>query len=58
MKNANIGSEKIVKVRRMAGVPVRSGVKAGGRLGDDEFGSKRGPKLGDDKFGTHRHDIN
>ena len=29
MKTANVGSEKIVKVRRMAGVPVRSGVKAG-----------------------------
>ena len=29
MKNANVGSEKIIKVRRMAGVPVRSGVKAG-----------------------------
>ena len=35
MKNANVGNEKIVKVRHMAGVPVRSGVKAGGL---NEFG--------------------
>ena len=57
MKNANVGSEKIIKVRRMAGVLVRSGVKAGRRLGDDEFGSRRGPSLGDDTFGSRRHDI-
>ena len=42
MKNANVGSEKIIKVRRMAGVPVRSGVKAGIR----EFGGPRGGELG------------
>jgi len=29
MKNANVSSEKMIKVRRMAGMPVRSGVKAG-----------------------------
>jgi hypothetical protein len=32
MKNAKVGSEKIVKAaqhRRVAGVPVRSGIKAG-----------------------------
>jgi hypothetical protein len=34
MKNAKVGSEKILKAakpRRVAGVPVRSGVKAGRR---------------------------
>ena len=46
MKNANVGSEKIIKVRRMAGVPVRSGVKAGADLGDGEFGSHHGGELG------------
>jgi len=34
MKDANVGSEKILKAgqhRRVAGVPVRSGIKAGRR---------------------------
>ena len=43
MKNANVSSEKIIKVRRMAGVPVRSGVKAG-KI--HEFGGPRGGELG------------
>ena len=32
MKNANVGSQKILKAaktRRVAGVPIRSGIKAG-----------------------------
>jgi hypothetical protein len=45
MKNAKVGSKKILKAaqpRRVAGVPVRSGVKAGlgspRRGGESEFG--------------------
>ena len=43
MKNANVGSKKIIQAaqsRRVAGVPVRSGVKAG-RIGF-EAGGKPG----------------
>jgi hypothetical protein len=53
MKNAKVGTKKIVKdvqPRRVAGVPVRSGVKAGlewsGQRGDREFGTKRGGEFG------------
>ena len=37
MKNAKVGSKKILKAaqpRRVAGVPVRSGVKAGRHFGE------------------------
>jgi hypothetical protein len=53
MKNAKVGTKKIVKdvqPRRVAGVPVRSGVKAGmewsGQRGDREFGTMRGGEFG------------
>ena len=50
MKNANVETKKIVKAaqpRRVAGVPVRSGVKAGkihefGTLGGGELGKPGG----------------
>jgi len=41
MKNANVGSKKVLKatqLRHVAGVPVRSGVKAGKRGFESEFG--------------------
>ena len=50
MKNTNVGSEKIIKVRRMAGVPVRSGVKAG-----IELGGPGGP--GPEKPGLFGHKV-
>jgi hypothetical protein len=59
MKKAKVGSEKIVKAaqpRRVAGVPVRSGIKAG-TLGDSEFGSMRGGTAGDREFGSRRHQL-
>ena len=44
MKNANVSSNKILKVRRVAGVPVRSGVKAGRKAGGmHELGGPAGP---------------
>ena len=53
MKSARFDSKKIGKAdqpRRVAGVPVRSGVKAGlewsGRRGDREFGTSRGGEFG------------
>ena len=48
MKNEKVESKKIDKSepRRVAGVPVRSGVKAGATRGDDEFGSSRGGEFG------------
>jgi hypothetical protein len=45
MKNANVGSKKIVKAtqpRRVAGVQVRSGVKAGGCEKPGKFGRRLG----------------
>ena len=47
MKNAKVGSKKIVKAtqpRRVAGVPVRSGVKAG--VCEREGQPLRGGRLG------------
>ena len=45
MKNAKVenrkGNKEIVQSRRVAGVPVRSGVKAG-----LEFGGPKGPEAG------------
>ena len=44
MKNAKVGSKKVLKAaqaRRVAGVPIRSGVKAG-----LEFGGPKGPEAG------------
>ena len=53
MKNDNVSSEKIIKVRRMAGVPVRSGVKAGRKAGGmHELGGPAGP--GRPGRGPHR----
>ena len=49
MKNANVESKKIAKAaqpRRVAGVPVRSGVKAGRRDGPRDIGRDPGG-LGD-----------
>jgi hypothetical protein len=59
MKNAKFDSKKIVKAaqpRRVAGVPVRSGIKAG-PMGDREFGSRRGGTAGDSEFGSQRHQL-
>ena len=59
MKNAKVGSKKILKAaqpRRVAGVPVRSGVKAGKfgfeteLGGPDTFGPNRGPNRGPKGF--------
>ena len=49
MKNANVDSKKIPKAtqsRRLPGVQVRWGVKAGWARGDREFGSHRGGEFG------------
>ena len=49
MKNATVGSKKVLKAaqaRRVAGVPVRSGVKAGKIGGIHEFGAPGKPELG------------
>ena len=56
MKNANVSSEKIIKVRCMAGMPVRSGVKAG-KIGLEPGGKPglEGESLG--KPGKPFHDI-
>ena len=57
MKNAKVRSQKSVKPaqpRRVAGVPVRSGVKAGRIL---EPGTGSGPDLGDDEFGSSRRQF-
>jgi len=49
MKNAKVGSKKVLKAaqpRRVAGVPVRSGVKAGKIGGIHEFGAPGKPEFG------------
>ena len=58
MKNANVETKKIVKAaqaRRVAGVPVRSGVKAGGipggEFGRGYLGSHRQPGGGPHRLG-------
>jgi hypothetical protein len=51
MKNAKVEDKKIVnaaKPRRVAGVPIRSGVKAGKFGGESEIG-------GPDTFGGNHH---
>ena len=50
MKNANVGSQKILKAaktRRVAGVPIRSGIKAGHFRDDRRGGESRlgGPDI-------------
>jgi len=57
MKNANVETKKIVQSaqhRRVAGMQVRSGVKAGRILNP---GSGSGPSLGDDEFGSQRRQF-
>ena len=49
MKNTTTENKKIIKAAKqshIAGIQIRSGVKAGRELGDGEFGSARGGEFG------------
>ena len=49
MKNAKVKNRKLDRTAKqspIAGIQIRSGVKAGHELGDHEFGSSRGGEFG------------